>query len=101
MKQIHMIMYHYVRDLKNSAYPAIKGLDKALFEEQIEYLLKHFHPLRMEDILQAYREQDFSSVAENGFLLTFDDGYIDHYEVVYPILKKIGIQGAFSPMQWL
>ncbi len=97
MKQIHMIMYHYVRDLKNSAYPAIKGLDKALFEEQIEYLLKHFHPLRMEDILQAYREQDFSSVAENGFLLTFDDGYIDHYEVVYPILKKFGIQGAFFP----
>lgn len=97
MKSMNLIMYHYVRDLRNSAYPTIKGLDKALFVEQIEYLLKHFYPLRMEDVLQAYEEQDFSSLPENGFLLTFDDGYADHYEVVYPLLVKYGIQGSFFP----
>jgi len=32
-KTVHFIMYHYVRDLKNSEYPTIKGLDKELFEE--------------------------------------------------------------------
>ena len=30
-------------------------------------------------------------------LLTFDDGYIDHYQEVYPILKKYGVQGSFFP----
>lgn len=96
-KPINFVMYHYVRDLANSAYPTIKGLDKALFIEQIEYLLQNFQPLRMEEILLAYEQQDFSSIPENGFCLAFDDGYIDHYEVVYPVLKKYGIQGSFFP----
>ena len=38
-KTVHFIMYHYVRDLKNSEYPTIKGLDKELFEKQLAYLL--------------------------------------------------------------
>ena len=94
---IHIIMYHYVRDLAVSAYPTIKGLDRALFIRQVEYLLKHYRPLRMEELLKAYREEDFSALPENSFLLTFDDGYIDHYEVVWPILRKYGIQGSFFP----
>ena len=41
-KTVHFIMYHYVRDLKNSEYPTIKGLDKELFEKQLAYLLEHY-----------------------------------------------------------
>lgn len=96
-KQLNFIMYHYVRDLAKSEYPTIKGLDKALFVEQIEYLVKNYEPVCMEDILAAYEADDFSTLPENGFCLTFDDGYIDHYEVVYPILKQYGIKGAFFP----
>ena len=46
-KTVHFIMYHYVRDLKNSEYPTIKGLDKELFEKQLAYLLEHYTPVRM------------------------------------------------------
>ena len=101
-KTVHFIMYHYVRDLKNSEYPTIKGLDKELFEKQLAYLLEHYTPVRMDEILAAYQKNDFSDIPENGFVLTFDDGYIDHYEVVYPILKKVGVQGVFFPntMAW-
>jgi len=58
--------------------------------------------VRMDEILAAYQKNDFSDIPENGFVLTFDDGYIDHYEVVYPILKKAGVQGVFFPntMAW-
>ena len=48
-KQLNFIMYHYVRDLAKSEYPTIKGLDKALFVEQIEYLLKNYEPVCMEE----------------------------------------------------
>lgn len=96
-KTVHFIMYHYVRDLKNSEYPTIKGLDKELFEKQLAYLLEHYTPVRMDEILAAYQKNAFSDIPENGFVLTFDDGYIDHYEVVYPILKKVGVQGVFFP----
>lgn len=96
-KQIAVVMYHYVREITNSKYPNIKGLEKKLFEEQLAYIKKHFQPITMEDLLWAYRENDFSSLPERPILLTFDDGYTDHYSVAYPLLKKYGMQGAFFP----
>ena len=35
MSNITIVMYHYVRDLKNSKYPKIKGLDISFFKEEI------------------------------------------------------------------
>lgn len=96
-KQVTIVMYHYVRDLQNSRYPEIKGLDVRLFEEQIQYIRNHFHVIRMEDLLQAYQTGDDSHIPEKALLLTFDDGYIDHYTVCFPILKKYGMQGSFFP----
>jgi peptidoglycan/xylan/chitin deacetylase (PgdA/CDA1 family) len=34
---------------------------------------------------------------DNAALLTFDDGYSDHYKNVFPILDAAGIQGCFFP----
>lgn len=96
-KEMKLVMYHYVRDLQASEYPAIKGLDVNLFEEQLEYLTERYDILKMEDVISAYKIGDDSALPERGVLLTFDDGYIDHYEVVYPILKKYGVQGSFFP----
>lgn len=96
-KKITIVMYHYVRDLVHSRYPEIKGLDIRLFEEQLAYIQDHFQVIRMEELLTAYEDGDFSSLPERPLLLTFDDGYIDHYTVVYPLLKKFGMQGSFFP----
>lgn len=90
-------MYHYVRDLIHSRYPEIKGLDVRLFEEQLEFIQNNFQVIRMEELLMAYETEDFSGLPEKPLLLTFDDGYIDHYTVVYPLLKKYGMQGSFFP----
>ena len=38
--QLTVVMYHYVRDLKHSRYPAIKGLDVSLFKGQVSFLKK-------------------------------------------------------------
>ncbi|MGV8982708.1 hypothetical protein [Clostridium sp.] len=35
--KVSIVMYHYVRDLKNSRYPEIKGLDYNLFKNQIDF----------------------------------------------------------------
>lgn len=96
-KKITIVMYHYVRDLKNSKYPEIKGLDTALFEEQLQYIKEHFQVIRMEELIEAVQKKDDSGLPERPLLLTFDDGYTDHYEVVYPLLKKYGMQGSFFP----
>lgn len=96
-KKITIIMYHYVRDLKKSRYPDIKGLEYELFIQQLEYIMEHDTVITMEKLLDAYRSNDFSEIPENAVLLTFDDGYMDHYTVVYPVLKKYGVQGSFFP----
>lgn len=86
-------MYHYVRDLKNSRFPNIKGLDYQSFKEQIEFFKKNFNFITMEEVIAAYTQS--YSLPENALLLTFDDGYIDHYISVFPILKEHNIQGSF------
>lgn len=90
---VTIIMYHYVRDLKNSSYPDIKGLDVTLFEGQIEYLLNYYKVITMEEVIEAiYKGKKLPSKAA---LLTFDDGYIDNYQTVFPILNKYSLQGSF------
>lgn len=92
--KVTMVMYHYVREIKNSRYPDIKGLEYKLFEEQIDFLRKNFQIIRVEDILENLKQPKYV-LPENACLLTFDDGYTDHYEYVYPLLHKYGLQGSF------
>ena len=91
---LHIVMYHYVRDLGLNRYPSIKGLDAVFFRQQIEFLQQYFTIVRMEDVLAAL---DGGDIADNAALLTFDDGYIDHYTVVFPVLDAMGLQGSFFP----
>jgi peptidoglycan/xylan/chitin deacetylase (PgdA/CDA1 family) len=89
-------MYHFVRDLKRSRYPRIKGLDLAEFVEQINYIGRYYTPITMDELIDAARS-DSHDLPPNAVLLTFDDGYIDHFENVFPILVKHRIQGSFFP----
>lgn len=94
MNKLEVVMYHYVRDLKNSKYPNIKGLDLKLFREQIAYFEKNYTFVGMEDVLAAIYEG--KRLPENAIMLSFDDGYIDHYTNVFPILAGKGISGVFA-----
>ena len=88
-------MYHYVRDLKTSRYPEIKGLSVDFFKEQLQYILKYYTVIRMQDLFEAIKGN--KKLPKNSLLLTFDDAYIDHFETVFPILDEFGIQGSFFP----
>lgn len=94
-RTITIVMYHYVRDLARSRFPEIKGLTTDHFERQLRYLRMHHTPIRMEDLLSAVMED--SPLPANACLLTFDDGYIDHFLTVFPLLDRYGVQGSFFP----
>ena len=93
MSKISIVMYHYVRNIKSSRYPNIKGLEYELFKEQIEWMDKNYQFVTIEDIIGCYETGD--KLPENAMLLTFDDGYIDHYTYCLPVLKQYHIQGVF------
>ena len=86
-------MYHYTRDLRNSRYPEIKGLDRSLFEEQLVFFKNNYNVIKMEDVFNYFEKGE--NLPEKPLLLTFDDGYLDNYTVALPLLKKYGFQGSF------
>lgn len=90
---LYISMYHYTRDLIHSRYPEIKGMDFALFRKQLEFFSKNFNVVRMEDVIAAISVG--KKLPENALLLTFDDGYIDHYTYAFPLLEEFGFQGSF------
>ena len=90
-----IIMYHYVRDLPRTRYPEIKGLLTEKFEGQLDYILKHYTVCSVGRIISSMRGED--ELPLNPCILTFDDGFIDHYVTVFPRLDARGIVGSFYP----
>lgn len=93
MSRLYISMYHYTRNLKDSRYPNIKGLDSSMFSEQILFMKEHFHIVTMEEVMEAAENR--YNLPEDAMLLTFDDGYIDNYTFAFPVLDKLGVQGSF------
>lgn len=93
MNKLYIVMYHYTRDLKNSRYPQIKGMDYQLFREQIQFFKEHYNVVTMEYVIDVVKGK--SKLPEKAVLLTFDDGYIDNYTFALPILEEFGVQGSF------
>ena len=91
---IEFIMYHYVRDFKNSNFPNIKGLDYQDFVSQVKFLKKNYNIISIENFING----DFNK-SDKNCVLTFDDGYVDHYDFVFSTLLNEGITGSFySPV---
>ena len=93
MNRVTIVMYHYVRDLNSSRYPNIKGLDYQLFKDQIEFFSANYHIVTMEQVIEA--SEGKYQLPDKALLLTFDDGYIDHYTFVMPILLQYGYKDHF------
>ncbi len=92
---INVVMYHYVREIKDSNYPNLKGLEFTDFKKQINFFCNNFNVLSNDDFKEIIISKKIPS--KPSILLTFDDGYIDHYKYVFPYLKKKKITGNFYP----
>ncbi|EOX4279467.1 polysaccharide deacetylase [Vibrio cholerae] len=91
--KLTVVMYHYVRRIRQSRYPNIKGLELDSFIEQLKYFVKHYHIVTMEQVLSSIKAGE--KLPPKAMLLTFDDAYAEHFTHVYPILKSMGLQGSF------
>ena len=87
---MNIIMYHYVRP-NSINYPYFKNLDLGLFSKQLDYFQDKYSFLSKND----YKHSIKSGVPKKGVVLTFDDGFKDHYKYVLPELKKRGLWGIF------
>jgi peptidoglycan/xylan/chitin deacetylase (PgdA/CDA1 family) len=88
-------MYHYVRPIKGSKYPGIKGLELAGFKRQLDYLSENYNIVSTAKVISATKH--LTTLPSNACWLTFDDGYKDHFMYVMPELLKRNLHGAFFP----
>jgi len=95
MNDLTILMYHYVRDIQESKYPKIKGLETTGFVRQLDYLIDNFNIIKAEDVIDCVKQG--KQLPLRSCLLTFDDGYKDHLTKVLPELLKRNIQGSFFP----
>jgi len=95
MNDLTIVMYHYVRDVRESKYPKIKGLETTGFVRQLDYLINNFNIIKAEDVIACVKQG--KQLPMRSCLLTFDDGYKDHLNKVLPELLKRNIQGSFFP----
>jgi peptidoglycan/xylan/chitin deacetylase (PgdA/CDA1 family) len=86
-------MYHYVRELERTRFPGIKGLKVSAFREQLAYIRRFYSVITAEELLDTIDRR--GSLPANAALLTFDDGFADHFTNVFPILQEAGLQGTF------
>jgi peptidoglycan/xylan/chitin deacetylase (PgdA/CDA1 family) len=88
-----VVMYHYVRDLPRTRFPRIKGILTSDFCRQVECLADRYEMATLESSL-AFLSGTYRP-ARDLCLLTFDDGFKEHYTDVLPILAKKRVQGIF------
>lgn len=93
MGTIRIVNYHYVRLIKKGRYPGIKGREVEEFEAQARYLRRHYNLIGIEELAACLVGGEV--VPQNAAMMTFDDGYADHYNFVWPILVGLGIKGCF------
>lgn len=92
---ITIVCYHYVRELKRSRFPGIKGLELEAFREQVRYFKKFYQFVSAAELRAAIDGQ--TTLPKNAVILTFDDGYIDHFTCAFPIMEEMGATGCFYP----
>ena len=92
--KIYGVMYHYVHNngINNYKFNRLKISE---FKNQIRFFKTNFNILNYQDFSEILLTRKFPK--KPSIILSFDDGYKDHIENVFSILKKEKLKGFFYP----
>jgi peptidoglycan/xylan/chitin deacetylase (PgdA/CDA1 family) len=94
--RVPILMYHYVRPLYPEDDLIKRGLtvEPYLFRAHLDYLKEQgYSTISLYELDQALLSG--SALPRRPLILTFDDGYLDHYATVFPELREHGFVGTF------
>ena len=100
MNKCTIIQYHYVHN-PSSDFPKVYTKTVEDFKAQLNYVSKNYDVISLGDYVAYLNGQ--KEISKKTCILTFDDGLSDHYNNVYPILKKLNLPATFfvstSPLE--
>lgn len=80
--------YHRIGDPHQTPIdPGVFSASAEQFEDQLKYLKSECDVIGVGEISDALRPGS----KRRCVLITFDDGYLDNYQIAYPILKQVGV----------
>lgn len=86
--KVPVVLFHYIRNI--APYPDKLGWDLSVppstFQQQIDYLIKENYTTITPNDLYQYLQYG-APLPKKPIILTFDDGYLDFFEEVFPILR--------------
>ncbi len=94
--RVPILMYHYVSAPPEDAdpYRIDLSIHPETFRAHMEYLFfEGYTPISLYDLDQSLL--DGTPLPAKPVILTFDDGYVDHYTHVFPALRQYGFTGTF------
>lgn len=90
---LYAFNYHRIGEASATKFdPNVFSCNEELFEQHIKFYNENFTVISLEDLT------DISSlrlIKDKYALLTFDDGYIDNYQLAYPLLKASKTPATF------
>lgn len=88
-KDIIFPFYHLVSDNSPIHIKHLYSIkNQKNFISDLDFFLKKYSPISLDDFVEG-------RYSKKSFLLTFDDGLVEIYDVIAPILKQKGIPAVF------
>lgn len=86
------IILNYHRVMYSSAEHAHNSISAIEFKNKMLFLKEHFNVVSFPELISRANNNNIEPLT---VVITIDDGYEDSFSVITPILKELGIQGAF------
>jgi len=91
---LYCFNYHRIGDSSLTPFdPNIYSCSAEEFEKQLQFIKKNFQVTTLDEVILLTENK--LPLNKRYALVTFDDAYIDNYEIAYPILKKHEISAVF------
>jgi peptidoglycan/xylan/chitin deacetylase (PgdA/CDA1 family) len=85
-----VLMYHRVAAPETDPWQL--AVTPENFEQQLRLLIKNYSVVSIPQLIEMVREKRLN---KRTVALTFDDGYIDNYHIVKPLLEKYSVPATF------
>jgi peptidoglycan/xylan/chitin deacetylase (PgdA/CDA1 family) len=94
--RVPILMYHYVSTPPpgSDEYRINLSIEPTVFRQHLQYLKDNgYTTISLYALDEALSEG--TPLPEKPVVLTFDDGYIDHYTNAFPLLREFGMTATF------
>jgi len=93
--QLMILNYHRMKtpNKKIMFDDGVYGPDADRFQVEMEWLKKETRIISEEELIDVlYHKKKFNTLCS---MVTLDDGYVDNYDIAFPILKKLSIPAIY------